>query len=469
MANENEQDPQAAAPADPTPYRVIQKGRTANIPVTDFESLVTHHPGTNATARVVNGVVTGAEAGRQHAVIDGEIQEIEVRTARRDYGLSENQVLEKKDFILEDSRLANGAAGVRSVDVPSPLAGYVGRVDAGQGLVDIYDREGGEVIARVRHMSGIAVAEGDTIQYGQALGTQNNTATRAVHVHMEVDTRYHQQYENYMEDLTSGRLSLDPPRRGQGIEPRPVVDDGVIRIGESDPQVTAAAQRLNAAGIRGADGQPLAEDGVYRLSMQAAVINYQNAQGLPATGNLDPATLQRLVPPTQNQDAPAPNAPAPTAPAPNAAPVTPQDTQPTAPGNRGPVHGSLGSNDPLLPQAEAATRRLDASLGRQYDGDSACMAASAACLARKQGLTGIDHIVLSSANAQGVAAGQNLIVVQGDLQNPGRQLASMRTDDAVRTPVADSVAQLNRMYEANQQSGPAQDAQAQGRQTGRTA
>ncbi|HJS35731.1 MAG TPA: XVIPCD domain-containing protein, partial [Pseudoxanthomonas sp.] len=131
--------------------------------------------------------------------------------------------------------------------------------------------------------------------------------------------------------------------------------------------------------------------------------------------------------------------------------------------------GPLGSNDPLLPQAEAATRRLDASLGRQYDGDSACMAASAACLARKQGLTGIDHIVLSSANAQGVAAGQNLIVVQGDLQNPGRQLASMRTDDAVRTPVADSVAQLNRMYEANTQGGPAQDAQAQGRQTGRTA
>lgn len=463
MANENEQDPQAVAPADPTPYRVIQKGRTVNVPVTDYESLVTHHPGANADARVVDGVVTGGQAGRRHAVIDGEIQEIEVRTARRDYGLTENQVLEKRDFILEDPRLATGPAS-RGVDVPSPLAGYVGRVSPTEGLVDIYDREGGEVIARVRHMSNIAVTEGDTIQYGQALGTQSNVATVPIHVHMEVDTRYHQQFDNYVDDLASGRLALDPPRRGQGIEARAVVDDGIIRIGETDDRVRAAAQQLNAAGLRGADGQPLAEDGVYRLSMQAAVINYQNAQGLPATGNLDPATLQRLVPPTQTQDAPAPAAPAP-----GTQPAAPQGAQPAPPpGNRGSAPGSLGSNDPLLPQAEAATRRLDASLGREYDGNSACMAASAACLARKQGLTGIDHIVLSAANAQGVAAGQNLIVVQGDLQNPGRQLASMRTDDAVRTPVADSVAQLNRLYEASQ-STPSQDANAQSRQTGRTA
>lgn len=457
MANENEQDPQAAAPADPRPYRVIQKGRTANIPVTDYESLVTHHPGGNADARVVNGVVTGGQAGRRHGVIDGEIQEIEVRTARRDYGLTENQVLEKRDFILEDPRLATGP-GSRGVDVPSPLAGYVGRVSPTEGLVDIYDREGGEVIARVRHMSNIAVTEGDTIQYGQALGTQSNVDTVPIHVHMEVDTRYHQQFDNYVDDLGSGRLALDPPRRGQGIEARPVVDDGIIRIGETDDRVRAAARNLNAAGIRGADGQPLAEDGVYRLSMQAAVINYQNAQGLPATGNLDPATLQRLVPPTQNQDAPAPNAPAP-----GTLPAAPQGAQPAPPpGNRGPTPGPLGSNDPLLPQAEAATRRLDASLGREYDGNSACMAASAACLARKQGLTEINHIVLSAANANGVAAGQNMIVVQGDLQSPGRQLASMRTDDAVRTPVADSLAQLNRLNEANP-SAPSQEAQSQSR------
>lgn len=462
MANENEQDPQTAASVDPTSYRVIQKGRTLNVPVTDYESLVTHHPGTNKDARVVNGVVTGAESGRRHAVIDGEIQEIEVRTARRDFGLTENQVLEKRDFILEDPRLATGP-GSRGVDVPSPLAGYVGRVDKASGLVDIYDRQGGEVIARVRHMKDIAVAEGDSIQYGQALGTQSNVATVPIHVHMEVDTRYHQQFDNYIDDLASGRLSLDPPRRGQGIEPRPVVDDGIIRIGESSDQARAAAVQLNAAGYRDADGQRLAEDGVYRLSMQAAVIKYQEAQGLPATGNLDPATLQRLVPPVQQQ-APEPNAPAPLT-----LPAEPRSEQPAATriDTSNATPSTTSCNDPLLPQAEAATRRLDASLGREYNGDSACMAASAACLARKEGLTGIDHMVLSTGTTR-AAPGEKLIVVQGDLHAPGHQLASMRTEDAVRTPVTDSVQQLNQLYDLSQNAS-SQEASVQARQVGRTA
>ncbi|KRA76061.1 hypothetical protein ASD78_08225 [Lysobacter sp. Root667] len=446
---------------DPLPhYRVIQKGPTHNIPVTDFDSLVTHHPRDNIRATLLNGVVVGGEPMRRHAMVDSEVEEVGVWTPQDSYGLTRDQVLVKKDFILEDSRLVIGARGARDVDVPSPLTGYVGKRNDAKGLVDIYDREGGQVIARIRHMRDIAVSEGDTIQYGQALGTQSNRATEHVHVHMEVDTRYYQQYENYLQDLSDGRLSIDPARRDQGIEARAVIDDGVIRIGESSELARIAQQRLNAEGYRDANGQALVEDGVYRLPMQAAVINYQNAQGLPATGNLDPATLQQLapqmLPPQLN---------------PELNPVNPERDG-RLPGSRNGGYGGANdrplSNDPLLPQAEAAIRRLDASLGKPYDGDSACMAASAACLARKQGLTGIDHIVLSAANDRGVAAGQNLIVVQGDLQSPGRQLASMRTDDAMRTPVADSVQQLNQLYAASL-SAPSQDAQAQGRQTGRTA
>ncbi|WP_162250154.1 XVIPCD domain-containing protein [Lysobacter sp. Root667] len=456
-----EQKHEVAPMDDPLPhYRVIQKGPTHNIPVTDFDSLVTHHPRDNIRATLLNGVVVGGEPMRRHAMVDSEVEEVGVWTPQDSYGLTRDQVLVKKDFILEDSRLVIGARGARDVDVPSPLTGYVGKRNDAKGLVDIYDREGGQVIARIRHMRDIAVSEGDTIQYGQALGTQSNRATEHVHVHMEVDTRYYQQYENYLQDLSDGRLSIDPARRDQGIEARAVIDDGVIRIGESSELARIAQQRLNAEGYRDANGQALVEDGVYRLPMQAAVINYQNAQGLPATGNLDPATLQQLapqmLPPQLN---------------PELNPVNPERDG-RLPGSRNGGYGGANdrplSNDPLLPQAEAAIRRLDASLGKPYDGDSACMAASAACLARKQGLTGIDHIVLSAANDRGVAAGQNLIVVQGDLQSPGRQLASMRTDDAMRTPVADSVQQLNQLYAASL-SAPSQDAQAQGRQTGRTA
>jgi hypothetical protein len=178
-------------------------------------------------------------------------------------------------------------------------------VDANQGLVDILDREGGEVIARVRHMSDIPLRVGDTVEYGQALGTQSNVATRAIHVHLEMDTRYYQQYENYIADLTSGRLAIDPERRTQGIEPLPVVDDGTVRIGESGERVRHLQALLEQEGYRGRDGAPVAQDGVYRLDMQPAVLAFQRDHGLPQTADIDAATLALVpMPPRREPDRP---------------------------------------------------------------------------------------------------------------------------------------------------------------------
>lgn len=280
------------------PYRITQKGKTVNIGVDDFESLETHHPGSNRDAHLVNGVVVDGEDGRNHAVIGGEIEEVEYATPSRDYGLTANQVLIKKDFILEDSRIAAGQLGVRAVDVPAPIGGYVGRTNDAQGLVDIYDRKGGEVIARIRHMNPILVKEGETIEFGQALGTQNNAglpATAGKHVHLEMDSRYVQQYENYISDITSGRLSIDNERRTGGIDARPVVDDGVLRLGESGEQVEAVQRVLIAEGLKGADGQALEPNGVYSVNMQPAVLAFQKTHGLPETGDIDAATIQATL------------------------------------------------------------------------------------------------------------------------------------------------------------------------------
>ena len=133
MAN-NETTDQPQPPA----YRVIQKGRVSNIDVSDFESLVTHHPGSNAGARVVDGVVVRGEANRRHAVISGEIDEIAVGVRGGTNGLAPDQILQKKDFILENPDIPSGGQGVRSVDVSSPFAGYVGRAGGNFGTVDIY-------------------------------------------------------------------------------------------------------------------------------------------------------------------------------------------------------------------------------------------------------------------------------------------------------------------------------------------
>jgi hypothetical protein len=166
----------------PRAYRVIQlgaprapHGTQSNEPVADFDDLVTHHPRSNRNAEMRDGVIVGGQAGRALGYIDGEMQEIEVARGGRTFGLKPDQVLEKKDFILEDPNPPSGPA--RAVDLPSPIAGHVGRVSEREGLVDILDREGGDVVARIRHMHPIAVAEGETVEYGQALGTQGRQQT----------------------------------------------------------------------------------------------------------------------------------------------------------------------------------------------------------------------------------------------------------------------------------------------------
>lgn len=97
--------------------------------------------------------------------------------------------------------------------------------------------------------------------------------------------------------------------------------------------------------------------------------------------------------------------------------------------------------DPLHQQAEDAVRRLEQGLGRDYDGNSVCLPASAACLAKENGLTRIDHVALSRDTGS-VRRGENLFVLQGALNDPAQLRAHMRTDDALARPVEQSVAQL---------------------------
>ncbi|MCS3847892.1 peptidoglycan hydrolase-like protein with peptidoglycan-binding domain [Xanthomonas campestris] len=429
------------------PYRVIQleweakKGYT-NEPVENFDGLVTHHPNSNRFARLVNGSAVGGEPGRTMGLIGGEMQEIEVAKPGRSYGLRADQVLLKKDFILEDSRSPTGPAS-RALDVPSPVAGVVGAVDTTGGLVEVLDRKDGDVILRVRHMSPLHVKVGDQVEYGQALGVQSKQSTAKIHVHMEVDTRYYQHYENYVGDLVSGRLSIDTERRDRGIEPRPFVDDGTIRIGESSEMVQKVQQTLNAEGYRGADNQPHQEDGVYRLSMQAAVINYQQAHGLSQTGDIDPATLQQIAPRTFP-------------------PELNREDHNATPTYRN-LQGAVPSQDPLHRQAEEAVRRLEQSLGRDYDDNSARLAASSAHLAKANGLTQIDHVVLSNQTAA-VGKGENVFVVQGALDNPAHLMAHMKTSDAIAQPVEQSLSQLQTLSETQRQQQAQQQSQQQDQQ-----
>ena len=417
-------------------YRMLQLGAPnangvqRNVGFETLEGLVTHHPGNNRHAHVVEGVPRSVENARtrSYGVVGGEIQEIE--TARTDEYrvLRPDQVLLVKDFILEDSSLASGASGVRDVDVPSPLAGYVGRVDARNGVVDILDRQGGEVILRARHLDPIAVQVGETVEYGQSLGSQDRTGlprSAGKHVHFEVDTRYYSLYEHYVRDLAVGALPINPQRRGRGLPTPYVIDDGVVRIGETSDVVRLVQQRLNTAGYRDEAGQPFATDGVYRLAVQPAVIQYQQAHGLPPTGDLDTATLRHLVPSMLP---------------PEVNPVDPQNPRLLLKTGERP---GLGQSEqaPILEQSRSCIRKLDASLTRDYDDASERMACAVAALALDNGLAGIDHVLLSR-QTMSAGAGEYVHVVQGDLKSETPLRAYMRTDVAVNAPTEQSLARL---------------------------
>jgi len=96
---------------------------------------------------------------------------------------------------------------------------------------------------------------------------------------------------------------------------------------------------------------------------------------------------------------------------------------------------------PLFRDAESAVRRLDASMGRSYDEFSERMTASLASLAKEQGFNHIDHVVLSQEGEQS-RKGENVFVVQGDIDSPARRVAHMKTQLAAETPIEQSASRL---------------------------
>lgn len=279
---------------------VHQQGVQHNEPVTGFDSLVLHHPGDNRAALMVDGTVIDGKPGRAFAHIDGRLQEIEyprqdLEGRLRTHGLMPHQIMVKKDFILSDPRYNPMSEEGRTVDVPSPVEGVIGARRDREGLIDIHDQIGGKVIARFRHMSDIQVRVGHTVSYGQTLGTQSNVATPNTHVHVEMDSHYYPHFRNYVDDLASGRLPLQEELR-RGVVARPVIDEGIFRLGQASEQIRQLQAVLHGEGYRNADGSPLDRDGVYRIGMQGALLDFQHGHGIAQTGDVDPATLRFLPP-----------------------------------------------------------------------------------------------------------------------------------------------------------------------------
>lgn len=95
----------------------------------------------------------------------------------------------------------------------------------------------------------------------------------------------------------------------------------------------------------------------------------------------------------------------------------------------------------IYAQIRDGVAALDAEQGRAFDATSERMTASLMFQARHAGIERVDHVVLSQAT-NSAGAGSNVFLVQGDLRDPAHLRTSMATDQAVRTPVEESLAQL---------------------------
>lgn len=108
----------------------------------------------------------------------------------------------------------------------------------------------------------------------------------------------------------------------------------------------------------------------------------------------------------------------------------------------------------LYSQIAAQVKEQDRVNGRSWDQVSERLSASLLSLTKDSGLTRVDHVVFSQKTDR-IAAGENVFVVQGRLDDPAHVRAHMKTEAAVQTPEAVSFQKIEAINERATQQAPA--------------
>ena len=161
---------------------------------------------------------------------------------------------------------------------------------------------------------------------------------------------------------------------------------------------------LRHLGYTDAKGKPLKADGEFGPATQAAVEAFQRDHHLTVDGKAGPKTLETLHAQTQSHAKTAP---------------------PGLDNPKNPDHA-------LYEQALAGVRQLDAQAGRTSDQHSANLAAALVVEAKKEGMTRIDHVALSTDG------GSRVFAVQTDASV--HKYAEVPTLPSLNTPIDKSSA-----------------------------
>ncbi len=135
------------------------------------------------------------------------------------------------------------------------------------------------------------------------------------------------------------------------------------------------------------------------------------------------------------------------------------EQQHAAPAKLSPAHPDHPDNR-LYEQIREGVAELDAQHGRTPDAMSERLTGSLLVLAKDNGLDRVDHVVLSQATAD-ARSGQNVFVVQGEMGDPAQLRAGMSTQQAVTTPLEESMQQFDAVAEERQTRAQQQALQQQ--------
>lgn len=261
---------------------------------------------------------------------------------------------------------------------------------------------------------------GHALVNGQWRGVESSEVSTHVNADktMDVNLRHNGQDERLLHITHPGNA------RGHAATPNHATRDhvqhaGTLREHDHSAKVGELQAGLAALGYRGANGKAITPDNDFGGNTKAALQSFQRAHGLDDDGIAGAKTLEAM----------------------RAAQKNPSLVDPAHPG-----HG-------MYEQAMKGVTALDAQHNRASDQQSHNFGGALANAAHAQGLTRIDHVVLSDDGSRAYA-------IQGDLNSPFKQIAQVDTAQAVKQPMEQSGANWQAQTQAQPQV-PAQDQQQQ--------
>lgn len=225
-------------------------------------------------------------------------------------------------------------------------------------------------------------------------------------------------YERYAEDIrqvTPGQTAAASLLSSAHAAERPhahpaheAVASSTLKEGSQGEDVRTLQEQLGKLGYAGAHGQSLHADGRFGPATRHAVEAFQRDHHLLPDGMAGPMT-QRQIDNQARQHAQATPAKA------------------TSPPLNHPDH----ADHAVFRQAMSGVQKLDVQHGRPSDQRSENLAAALTVAARGQGLSKVDHVVMSDDGSRAWA-------VQGTMDSPFKKMAAVDVGQAINTPVTQS-------------------------------